>query len=120
MSEVFSVLGMLLTVGLVLVLAYLCTRYLAGHGLNLPRTARSGQLLLLDQLSLGKDQRLVLVQVGTRYLLLGVAPSSVTLVSELTEEQAGLWQTQTTKDDVHSPVLNFRDAFLDAMNRFKK
>lgn len=93
-QEVLSLLGMLVVVILVLGLAYLSTRLIARQGLpGLPRT--NGQaaenMALLWQRSVGKSERLVLVRVHSRCLLLGVTGNSIQVLTELTEEEAKAW-----------------------------
>ena len=57
----------------VLVLAYLFTRYVAGRGQGGgPSRLGKRMLTILDQVAVGKDQRLLLVRAGETYYLLGV------------------------------------------------
>lgn len=91
--NVFSLLGMLITVILVLLLAYWVTKFVGQRGL--PGWARgvqgSGELQILWQLSLGKGERLVLVRLHERCLLLGVTGGGITVLTELTGEEAAKW-----------------------------
>lgn len=91
--NVFSLIGMLITVILILLLAYWVTRFIGQRGL--PGWARgmqnSGELQLIWQLSLGKGERLVLVRVHERCLLLGVSGGGITVLTELTQEEAAVW-----------------------------
>ena len=41
---------------------------------------------MLDRAGLGKDQAVLVVRAGQRYLLLGSTPAGVTLLAELREE----------------------------------
>ena len=87
---VLSLLGMLLTIGVVLVLAYWCTRLIARRGLlGLPGFPRSGEkahenMALLWQRNVGKNERLVLVRVG-------VTGGSIQVLTELSQEEANQW-----------------------------
>ena len=59
----------------VLVLAYLFTRYVAGRGQGGgPSRLGKRMLTILDQVAVGKDQRLLLVRAGETYYFLGAAP----------------------------------------------
>lgn len=83
-----------LTVAAVLALAYWCTRLIGRHGL--PGWAKGaspgeGRLELLWQVSLGKSERLVLVRLGERCLLLGVSGGGISVLAELTGEEARPW-----------------------------
>lgn len=90
LDSVLSLMWMLLCVVVIIVLAYLFTKYVAGRkglvGFGGP--GGTGRFKALARLSLGREQSAVLIQAGERYLLLGVAPSGVTLLAELTQEEA--------------------------------
>lgn len=91
--NVFSLVGMLITVILILLLAYWVTRFIGQRGL--PGWARgtqnSGELQVLWQVSLGKGERLALVRLHERCLLLGVSGGGITVLTELTQEEAAVW-----------------------------
>ena len=78
--------AMLLTCG-VLVLAYWSTRHIAGH-MTL-RRKMGGRMEVLDQLPLGRDQRLVLARVGQRVYLLGLRPVQSRGPAETAERRSG-------------------------------
>ena len=87
-------MGMLLVVGVVLVLAYLCTRLIARQGLpGIPKVGSGAaeNMALLWQHGVGKEERLVLVRVHSRCLLLGVTPHQIQVLTELSEEEAKVW-----------------------------
>ena len=80
---------MLVCVLVIVVLAYLFTKYVAGRsGSILGAGGGTDQFKVLARLPLGRDQSLMLVQAGERYLLVGAAPSGISLVAELTREEA--------------------------------
>ena len=69
----------------VLVLAYLFTRYVAGRGQGGgPSRLGKRMLTILDQVAVGKDQRLLLVRAGETYYFLGVTQGSITCLEKLT------------------------------------
>lgn len=122
MPEIFSLLGMLLVVAAVLALAYFVTRYLGGRGMGLPSGGpRGAHMRVVDQLPLGREQRLALVRVGGRWLLLGVSPGAIQLLAELSEEEAALWQSEPGpgQTDGGTPLPSFREAFLESLRRKK-
>lgn len=89
---VLSLLGMLLTVVVVLALAYWCTKLIAGRGIpGLARGGGSEEMRVLWQLHVGKNERLVLLRVHSRCLLLGVTGGGIRLLAELTGEEAAQW-----------------------------
>lgn len=92
-GNIASLIGMLLTVVIVLVLAYWVTRLVAQKGMPGWAGSPAGgeKLRVLWQLSLGKSERLVLVQLDRRCLLLGVTSGGISVLTELTEEEAAAW-----------------------------
>lgn len=96
-GNVLSLLGMLLTVIAVLALAYWCTRWIGQRGMpGWARGAAGGEKLqLLWQVSFGKGERLVLVRVHERCLLLGVTGGGISVLTELTEQEAAGWLQKT-------------------------
>lgn len=92
-QEILSLLGALLVIVLVLGGSYFFTRW-AGTHLNgglLPREGGS-RMRILDRISIGRDQQLLVVQAGGRYLLLGSSADRLTLLTELTAEEGAQWQ----------------------------
>lgn len=90
-GSVASLVGMLLTTVAVLALAYWVTRWIGRRGMpGFSASGTEGQQVLW-QLSLGKSERLVLVRLDRRCLLLGVTSGGISVLSELTEEEAAKW-----------------------------
>ena len=73
---------LLITCG-ILLLAYWFTRRVAGQ-LTAKRGA-GGRMEVLEQLPLGRDQKLVLARVGQKLYLLGVSPAGVSCLRTFTE-----------------------------------
>lgn len=91
--SLFSMLGALLCILLILALAYGATRLVAGGGgrLSAPFLG-GGRLKVLDQISLGREQKLLLAQALERYYLLGVSPGGITMLCELSAEEVESWE----------------------------
>lgn len=90
-EELLTLLGTVFAVILVLVLAYVCTRLLAGR---LPgATIGSGQRIrVLEKIPVGKDSRLLLVKLGDSYQFLGVTDGSITCLRQVPPEEAEGWE----------------------------
>jgi flagellar protein FliO/FliZ len=124
-EEIGALLGMLAAVLGVLVLAWLFTRYLAGcaPGLGGFLPGRSGKLRLLERMPLGREQSLVVVRAGEKVLLLGVTGSGISLLQELSAEEAAAWDSEA---QAASPAagpeapIPFRDALRDVLKQRKK
>ncbi len=116
-----SLLGAVITVAVVIGLAYWFTRYIVGgkHMGSLGLLQRNEQLRVLAQTQVGRDQRLAVVQAGTRYFLLGMTPQNISLLAELTEEEAACWlkERESTQTEQKTP---FQQAFQKAINKEKK
>ena len=110
MTELISLLGILLVLLLVLAGSYLFTRW-AGMGLSSRfGLAGAGHVRVLERVTLGRDQSLLVVQAGTRYFLLGSSPSGFSLLAELTEEEGELWNSPPPSGKTENP-LDFRTLF---------
>ena len=89
LDSLFSLIWLLICVLVVVVLAYLFTRYVAGRGGGMAGlSGASERLKVLSRLSLGREQGVMLVKAGEKFLLLGVTPAGITLLKELTQEEA--------------------------------
>lgn len=122
-TDLFALLGMLLTVVLILALAYFFTKYMSRLKLaGFKSIATSGRMHILDQLTFGTDLRLVLVQVGVRYLLLGLSPTGINQLAELTAEEAALWEANEQNNTGFSSGTSpsFRASFLEALKQKRK
>lgn len=103
-----------LTVCVVLIagLAYWFTRYVAGRG-AFGAFQGGRRMEVLDRLPLGRDQSVVLARVGERYLLLGAGSAGVTLLAELSAEEAASWKPPQTEDG----RMSFMEAFHTVMKQ---
>lgn len=99
MQKILSIVGSLLMLVLVLALAWLFSR-LIGRGYG--RAAHGKKLKLLEQVPVGREQKLLLVSVGKREFLLGASPSGIRLLSEVepdTEDFSELLKTGGTGNE---------------------
>lgn len=108
-----SFLWMLVCVVLIIGLAYWFTKYVAGRG-ALGAFSGGRRMEVLDRLPLGRDQSVVLARVGERYLLLGAGTAGVTLLAELTGEEAAAWKPP---EPAEGEKPGFKEAFLTMMKQ---
>ena len=87
LGSLFSLIWLLVCVLAIIVLAFLFTKYVAGRG-GMIRGGGSERFKVLSRLPLGREQSAVLVKAGEKYLLLGVTTSKITVLKELTPEEA--------------------------------
>lgn len=91
--QVLSVIGLLAVILLVLAGAYCFTRW-AGSNLGgglFSAGKGGGRLQVLDRAIVGRDQAVLVVKAGQRYLLLGCTPAGLTLLAELKREEGEIW-----------------------------
>ncbi len=109
MGDWRSLAGMLLCTAVILYLAYWFTRRFA-HGY----TARATRhMQVYDRLTLGPNKSLLVARVGQRWFVLGVANERISLLAELTEEQAQPWQDGRVPGQAQAP--KFADILSDIL-----
>ena len=123
-DNVLTLLGMLVMVFAILVLAYFATRSMAKFKMGrmkLPSGGNDGHMEVLDQLPLGADMRLVLVRTGSRFLLLGLSAAGISLLAELSEEEAANWlEDKSRREEEKSNHPSFRDSFIEVLKTRRK
>ena len=88
-----EVLWLLIAVVLVMGVAYLFTRYVAGNSSLLSsRIGKTKMISVVEQTYMGRDRQVVLVQAGDRYFLLGNTPTQITTLAELSAEEVQAWR----------------------------
>lgn len=113
MKGMLTAIGTLIIVVAILYLAYVATKYI-GKGVGLK--TRSGCMQIKDQLILGKDRSAAIVQIGTRFFLIGIAGTQISFLSELDEDDL---VPLAPIDNKEKTSIDFKD-ILDKMGRGKK
>lgn len=124
-SEIGTLFGTLLAIAVVLLLAYLTTRFVAkrgssGRGLFSYKGQMGEHIRILERVSLGREQSLTVVCVGKQCLLLGVTTAGITLIKELSQEEAELWKKRTAPPVAREDAsLRFVEAMREAIHKKK-
>ena len=107
-----------LSIVVIIGMAYWFTRFAAGsRALQQLGWKRGGkQMEILAQLTLGRDQRLAVARVGKQHFLLGITASQISLLSEISEEDAAAWETPPEPASEMQPP-HFREAFMDVLKQ---
>lgn len=116
-DSLLTLLWVLLCAAAIIAFAYLFTRYVAGRG-GLGMAGMSGGsdgFKALTRLPLGREHSAVLVQAGKRYFLLGIAPSGVSLLAELSQEEA-----EALCGPPKPPPPSFREALHTVLQQRKQ
>lgn len=69
---------------LIIYLSYLASRYI-GKGMG--KLQNSRYMRLIDQITVGQDRHIAVLQVGDRYLLVGITAGQINILSEIQEEE---------------------------------
>lgn len=84
LDGIITAIGTFLIVVLILCFTYVTTKAI-GKGTLLHRGA--SQIKILDRVAVGQNQALLIVAIGKRFFLIGTSSSSMSLLSELNEEE---------------------------------
>ena len=68
---------------LIIYLSYLVSKYI---GRGLARGNSSKYMRLIDQITLGQDRHIAIVQIGDKYLLVGITSGQINVLSEIDDE----------------------------------
>ena len=109
---------MVICCAIVLGLAYWFTKHVVGRS-GLKKIGAGGSaedLQVLRQLTLGKDQRLLVVRAGEKTLLLGVTASDISALAEFTPEEAEAWLT-AEKEGAQQCTPSFTEALQKVLKQ---
>lgn len=116
-----SLIGMLAVVAVVIGLAYWFTRYVVGgsqwNGVGMLQ--RNEHLRILAQTQVGKEQRIVVLQAGERWFLVGITPQNISPLAELSKEEADLWR-QGHNNGGNIRESTFKQAFMETLQKRKQ
>ena len=79
----WRVIATFIAVIAIIYLSYLASKYI-GKGLG--RTGSSRYMRLIDQITLGQDRHVAIMQIGGKYLLVGVTSSQINVLSEIQDD----------------------------------
>ncbi len=80
----WRVIATFIIVAFILYLSYLASKYI-GKGMS--RGGNSRYMRVIDQLMLGQDRHIAVIQVGGKYLLVGVTAGQISILSEVKDEE---------------------------------
>lgn len=80
----WRVIATFIIVAFIIYLSYIASKYL-GKGMS--KGSNSRYMRLIDQLTLGQDRHIAVIQVGGKYLLVGVTAGQISILSEVKDEE---------------------------------
>ena len=115
LGNILTLVGLILTVGKILVLAYVCSKYI---GRSMVGYSSSPNMKVVDRIALGQDKSLVIAKVGAKYFLLGVSSASINMLKEISPEELGTLAQTENKEAVGVP--QFKSVFSDLLSKMKR
>lgn len=106
----WSMFATVVVVAFIIYLSYLASKYL---GRGMAKSSSSRYMRLIDQIPLGQERYIAVVQVSGKYLLVGITAGQVNILSELGEEE--LFPLAPEDGDGDGKVPDFR-GMLDKFN----
>ena len=117
-ETVLQVLWALLVIVAVLVLAYGCTRWMAGRAAGEGWSpASGGRITVLEKVPVGKDQKLLLVKLGEAYYFLGAASNGITCLGQVPAEEAQSWEAERREKKAGTPAMGFEQALRKVLRQ---
>lgn len=95
----------------ILYLSYLFSKYMAVGAIKLNQ---SKHIKIIDKMVLGQDKMIVIVQIGKKFFLIGVASSNIQMITELSEEEIISYEKEETQISA-----NFKEIFSKMKSKKK-
>lgn len=95
-----KVIGTFIAVVLILYGSYMASKYI-GRGMT--RGSSSQYMRLIDQITLGQDRHVAILQISGKYLLVGVTSGQIHLLAELQDEELFPLAPEDTGEGVKTP-----------------
>ncbi len=122
MGPLGALLQYILIVVVILGLAYWVTRYMGtrgGPGI-IRQSGQNLQMKILAQITVGRDQRLVVADIAGRYFLLGLSSGGISNLAELTREDIEAWQARENRGDEPRQSNKFAEVLAQIETRRKQ
>ncbi len=99
----WRVIATFVAVIVIIYLSYLASKY---RGKGLGRSGSSRYMRLIDQVTLGQDRHVAIMQVGGKYLLVGVTSGQISLLSEVSDED--LFPLEPDEEEGDGKIPDFK------------
>ena len=113
-AKIFTALGILLVLVVILYLSYICTKYVGQRVRGSGFGGSSRNIRVLEQRAFNQESSVALLQVSERIFLVGVTSHEVSLLTEIDDDS--LLQDLSLSEE-ESPVPSFKDLLLKMKDR---
>lgn len=107
----WRVIATFFVVALIIYGSYLASKYI-GRGLS--KSSSSMYMRLIDQITMGQDRHIAIIQVSSKFFLVGITAGQISVLSELQDEE--LLPLAPDADEAGAGALDFKammDKFSD-------
>lgn len=111
LKEIGTVTVTILIVIFIIYLSYLFSKYMAAGAVKM---SRSKHMQIIDKIIMGQDRFIVIVQVGSRFFLIGIAGTNIQNITELEENDLTL-----TNNNIEGQFQNTAMNFKDILSKLK-
>lgn len=108
LGSIVSLIGLIGVCILIIVASYFVTRLVGGRQLS---RQKNSNFKTIDTFHLAQNKYLSLIQVGKRYFVIAICKDTVTMLSELKEEDILMW-----REDMQS-TASFKNIFNGMLKR---
>ena len=109
-DELTGLIWSILVIIAILVLAYLFTRFVAGRSGGGVLRYRGRRITVLERVTVGKDQKILLVKMGEHYYFLGCAQGGISCLERVSQEESDQWRQESEAQKDKAPEMSFREA----------
>lgn len=116
LDELASLIWSILLIIVILVLAYLFTRFVAGRSGGGILRYRGRRITVLEKVTVGKDQKILLVKMGEHYYFLGCAQGGISCLEQVSQEESDRWNQESEAQKANAQEMSFREALKKVMD----
>ena len=115
MDSFLELIGVLLIFVFILVITYLCSKWMAGYQ---KVHMKSKNLHMIESIPAGNNKAICLVKAGTEYLVVGIGKDEIQCLAKLSEEQ--LTDLSFQEDKTTGNEETFQEIFGQFKNKLSK
>lgn len=104
LSGIFTAISTLCIVAVIIYFSYVAAKFVAKGSV---RASHSKYMRMVDQMPVGQNRAVSVIQVGDRYFLLGIAEKQIDMLAELEEE--GLIPLEIEEAAIPTAMPDFKE-----------
>lgn len=117
LSNFIELIGVVFVFIFVLVITYMCTRWIAGYQ---KQQMKNGNLRIIETISAGNNKTICLLKAGTEYLVVGIGKEEIHSLATLTEEQLTDFRFQQETENSGKINESFQNIFDNMREKLPK